>query len=152
MCRSSAIGTESSTEPPITPGWVFPAASFRRASDSFAGDAALLIVPLYNAVRLRTVLLTIHIGEANLALPNSKGIFLIYAIFSVIGWIFVGVPIVIALPERLLSRVPWLGCTFIGATLGPLALLIILLVLFEYQGRPSDSVSPTPKASGPSLS
>lgn len=25
-----------------------------------AGDAALLIVPLYNAVRLRTVLLTIH--------------------------------------------------------------------------------------------
>lgn len=52
-----------------------------------AGDAALLIVPLYNAVRLRTVLLNIHIGEANLALPNSKGIFLIYAIFSVIGWI-----------------------------------------------------------------
>lgn len=117
-----------------------------------AGDAALLIVPLYNAVRLRTVLLTIHIGEANLALPNSKGIFLIYAIFSVIGWIFVDVPIVIALPERLLSRVPWLGCTFIGATLGPLALLIILLVLFAYQGRLSDSVSPTPKASDPSLS
>ena len=111
-----------------------------------AGDAALLIVPLYNAVRLRTVLLTIHIGEANLALPNSKGI------FPVIGWIFVGVPIVIALPERLLSRVPWLGCTFIGATLGPLALLIILLVLFAYQGRLSDSVSPTPKASGTSLS
>ena len=82
-----------------------------------AGDAALLIVLLYNAFRLRTVLLTAHIGEANLALPNSMEIFLIYAIFSVIGWIFVGVPIVIALPERLLSRVPWLGCTLISATL-----------------------------------
>lgn len=99
-----------------------------------AGDAALLIVPLYNAVRLRTVLLTIHIGEANLALPNSKGIFLIYAIFSVIGWIFVGVPIVIALPERLLSRVPWLGCTFIGATLGPLAFADNLTRTFRVSG------------------
>ena len=36
-----------------------------------AGDAALLIVLLYNAFRLRTVLLNAHIGEANLALPNS---------------------------------------------------------------------------------
>jgi hypothetical protein len=100
-----------------------------------AGDPALLIVLLCNALRLRTVLLNAHIGAPNLALPNAMEIFPIYAIFSVIGWIFVGVPIVVALPERLLSRVPWLGCTLIGATLGPLALLIILLVLFAYQGR-----------------
>src|SRR5262249_31394488 len=38
-------------------------------------------------------------------------------------------------PARLLSRVAWPGRMLIGATLGPLALLLIFVVLFAIQGR-----------------
>jgi hypothetical protein len=100
-----------------------------------AGNAALLVFLLCNALRLRAVLLNAHMGEPYHALPQAWEIFLLYAMVSVFGWILVGVPIAVAVPARLLSRVAWPGRMLIGATLGPLALLLIFIVLFAIQGR-----------------
>ena len=99
-----------------------------------AGNAALLVFLIYNALRLRSALLKAHMGEPDLALPQAWGIFLIYGISSVLGWILVGVPIALAIPARILSRVAWPGRMLIGATLGPLALLLIFVILDAIQG------------------
>jgi hypothetical protein len=100
-----------------------------------AGNLALLVFLTCNALRLHAALLKAHIGEPVQTLPNAWELFSIYGIFSVLGWMMVGVPIAIALPARLLSRVAWSGQILIGATLGPLALLLIFIVLFAIQGR-----------------
>ncbi len=100
-----------------------------------AGNTALLLFLVYNALRVRGALLKAHMGEPYLALPQAWEMFLLYAIFSVLGWLLVGVPIAIGLSPRLLSRVAWPGRMLIGATLGPLALLLIFVVLFVMQGR-----------------
>jgi hypothetical protein len=99
------------------------------------GNAALLLFLLYNALRLRSALLKAHMGEPYLALSRAWEIFLLYAMLSVLGWILVGVPIAITCPPRLVSRVAWPARMLIGATLGPLALLLIFVVLFAIQGR-----------------
>jgi hypothetical protein len=99
-----------------------------------AGNAALLIYwtigPLIGALWGRVALL-----NAYRALPDTLGIFVIYAIFSILGWALVGLPIVLAFPARLLLRAPWPLCVLIGAVLGPLALLSIFVVIFAMQGR-----------------
>ena len=88
-----------------------------------AGDAALLIFLLLPRVQL---------GPRHLALPWD--VLVLYAIFSIIGWALVGVPVTLAFPAPVLSRTPWPICLLIGAALGPLALLLILLVLGALQG------------------
>ena len=99
-----------------------------------AGNAALLIYwmvgPLIGALWGRVAFLS-----AYRALPDILGIIVIYAVFSILGWALVGVPIVLVLPARRLLRVPWPLCVFIGAILGPLALLLIFVVIFAMQGR-----------------
>ena len=62
-------------------------------------------------------------------------IFSIYAVFSVVGWVLVGVPTALAIPPRLLLRVAWPFRVVIGAAMGPLALLLIFVVLAAMQGR-----------------
>jgi hypothetical protein len=99
-----------------------------------AGNAALLVYLICNALRLRAALLKAHMGAPDLALSQAYETFLIYGIFSVLGWILVGVPIALAFPARLLSRIAWPGQLLIGATLGPLALLLIFVTLFAIQG------------------
>lgn len=94
-----------------------------------AGNAAPLLFVICNAL-----LLSAHTGQPDLELAQALEIFLIYAIFSVVGWILVGVPIALAISARHLSRVTWLGRMLIGATLGPLALLLIFVILFAIQG------------------
>lgn len=81
-----------------------------------AGNAALLLFLLSSGLR-------------------DWSLFLLYAIFSVLGWILVGVPIAVAFPAHLLSRVAWPSQLLIGAALGPLALLLIFVALFTIQGR-----------------
>lgn len=99
-----------------------------------AGDAGLLLYLLYSALRLRLALLAAHVGEPYLALPLAWGMFSLYAIFSAVGWLLVGVPIALALPAALLSRMAWPGRLLIGVILGPLALLLIFVMLFAIQG------------------
>jgi len=77
-------------------------------------------------------------GEAVLFMLLFRGaskLFPMYAIFSILGWLLVGVPFVLAFPAELLSRVPWPLYLVIGAALGPLAVLLIFAVLFALQGR-----------------
>ena len=65
-------------------------------------------------------------------------IFLLYAMFSVVGWVLIGVPTALAIPPRLLLRITWPIRVLIGAAMGPLALLLIFVVLFAFQGRISE--------------
>jgi hypothetical protein len=61
--------------------------------------------------------------------------FILYAIFSVIGWALVGLPIALAFPARVISRLAWPLRLLVGAILGPLALLLIFVGMFALQGR-----------------
>ena len=70
------------------------------------------------------------------ALPDVLGIFVIYGIFSILGWALVGLPIILAFPARLLLRLPWPFCVLVGAGVGPLAVFLIFVVIFACQGRP----------------
>lgn len=59
----------------------------------------------------------------------------LYAIFSLIGWMLAGLPVALMFPVRVYSRLAWPLCFLIGAILGPLALLLIFIVLFGLQGQ-----------------
>jgi hypothetical protein len=50
-------------------------------------------------------------------------------VFSFVGWVFVGVPVVLFLAPRIVTHWSWLFSSLVGACLGPLALFIILVVL-----------------------
>jgi hypothetical protein len=92
-----------------------------------AGNAALLIYFLYGTLSLRA-----HVSRARFALAGYLEIFCIYAVVSIIG-----VPIGLVFPARLV-RAAWPIRILIGAVLGPLALLPILVMLFAAQGRLSE--------------
>ena len=64
------------------------------------------------------------------------GFFALFAIFgSIPGWILVGIPIALTFPTRLLANAWWpIACLFIGAALGPLALLIVFIVFSALAG------------------
>ena len=100
-----------------------------------AGNAVLLLYFLLNAIVLRAALLRAHMGEPARVIPQAWEMFILYSISSIIGWALVGLPIALAFPPRLLSRVGWPLCLLIGATLGPLALLLMFVVLFGLQGQ-----------------
>jgi hypothetical protein len=52
--------------------------------------------------------------------------FLWFAIFSVVGWVIVGIPAVLLMPANLVSRLHWLLAVPIGAVLGVFALYLEL--------------------------
>lgn len=90
-----------------------------------AGDAALLILTLLNAVRLSLLL---H-GQLKAQCLTAVGSFIPIAILSVVGWLAVGVPAVLILsPRRILQSSLWL-LLLLGAVLGPVALFVIFLLL-----------------------
>jgi hypothetical protein len=99
------------------------------------GDAALLLYFLLGALRTRAFLLKVHIGVPGDQVPIALELFLLYSAFSVLGWILVGVPFALAIPAGLLSRLAWPFRFLLGAALGPLALLLIFLVLFVRGGQ-----------------
>ena len=100
-----------------------------------AGDAALLVFLLFNAWRLGAASLKVHTGPSQLALLRAAvDIFAAYALFSILGWALVGLPIALAFPVRPLLKAPWPIRVLIGAALGPLALLLLLVVLEALQG------------------
>jgi hypothetical protein len=99
-----------------------------------AGNSALLLFLLQNGLRQRSALLKARMGEPQVLLAQMWEIFLLYAMFSLFGWVLVGLPIALAFPPRLLRRVAWPVHVVIGAAIGPLALLLIFVVLFAFQG------------------
>ena len=62
-------------------------------------------------------------------------IFCLYAIFTVLGWIVVGVPAVLLMDIAFIRRIHWPLVLLIGAVLGPLALFLIFLVLDILNGQ-----------------
>ncbi len=78
---------------------------------------------------MQGVVWTKLVGPNNGQLSRTWEIFVMYAVFSFVGWICVGIPAVLALPVERVARCPWAIWVLIGAVLGPLALLLILLIL-----------------------
>lgn len=60
-------------------------------------------------------------------LVAGRSLWLYFMIAAAIGWAFVGLPVLLPLPARVVSRVPWPVVLLAGGFLGPLALLAILL-------------------------
>src|SRR5450755_3504529 len=94
----------------------------------FAGNALLLLYLMANALRVRAALLAAHVGEPGTQIPIAFQIFTLYGIFSLVGWLIVGIPVVVFLPVSSVTRWPWPLVITVGAFLGPLALLIILII------------------------
>jgi hypothetical protein len=94
-----------------------------------AGDAILLLYLLLTAFLVSAMLLAGHLGEPARQIPLSLEIFVIYAIFSFVGWLVVGLPIVLLFPARSFTSLPWPLLVLLGAALGPPALFAIFVLL-----------------------
>lgn len=94
-----------------------------------AGDAALLLFLLQNALRIRADLLVLHMGEPARQIPGALQLFVLYARLSFVGWLLVGLPIALFFPAPFVTSLWWPLRVFVGAALGPLALLAILALL-----------------------
>jgi len=94
-----------------------------------AGNVALLLFLLQNAVRIRADLLAMHMGEPGRQIPLALEMWAFYAPFSFVGWLFVGVPIALLFPARSIKRLSWTLRVFVGAAVGPLALFLIFALI-----------------------
>lgn len=89
-----------------------------------AGDLMLLFFLLQHALHA-----TILGGEPARALPDAVETFILYAIFSFVGWMLVGLPATLLFPARSITRLSWPRALTVGATVGPIALLLIFALL-----------------------
>lgn len=94
-----------------------------------AGDAILFLFLLLNALLVRAALLRAHAGEPARIVSQYLQIFVLYALFSFVGWLLVGVPVSLLFAARSITRLSWLFALLVGAALGPLALLAIILLI-----------------------
>ena len=105
----------------------------RRVAYAFVGllggNAALLLFLLQNAIRLRASLLAMHMGEPARQIPLALEMFVLYAPFSFVGWLLVGLPTALFFPARSITRLSWPLTMLVGAALGPLALVVIFVLL-----------------------
>ena len=89
-----------------------------------AGDLILLFFLLQHALHA-----TILAGETALEVPDAVDTFILYAIFSFVGWMLVGLPATLLFPARSIARLSWPRALLVGAVPGPIALLIIFALL-----------------------
>src|SRR5262249_57922393 len=68
-------------------------------------------------------------GEPALEIPLALEMCALYAPFSFVGWLFVGVPVALLFPARSIKRLSWTLRVFVGAALGPLALALVFVPL-----------------------
>ena len=68
-------------------------------------------------------------GEPARTLPDAVETFILYAIFSLVGWMLVGLPATLLFPARSITRLSWPRALIVGATSGPIALLVIFALL-----------------------
>jgi hypothetical protein len=94
-----------------------------------AGDAVLLLYVLYGAILNDAYSHALYMGARGRLILVALEVFIVYALFSFAGWLFVGVPTALFFPARSITRLPWLLTLLVGATLGPLALAAVLIVL-----------------------
>jgi hypothetical protein len=89
-----------------------------------AGDLILLFFLLQHALHA-----TILEGESGRTLTDAVETFILYAIFSLVGWMLVGLPAALLFPARSITRLSWPRALTVGATVGPIALLVIFALL-----------------------
>jgi hypothetical protein len=94
-----------------------------------AGNTILLLFLLQNAIRIRALLLASHMGKPALEIPLALQMSVLYASFSLAGWLLVGLPTALFVPVRSIMRLPWPVRLLVGAALGPFALLVIFVLL-----------------------
>jgi hypothetical protein len=94
-----------------------------------AGNAVLLLYLLQNAIRVRSSLVALRMGVPAGQIPLALEMSFIYAVCSLVGWLFVGLPIVRFVPARSIARLSWLLRLLLAVALGPLALLVIFILL-----------------------
>ncbi len=94
-----------------------------------AGNAVPLVYLLWSALFVRAEMLRLHIGETARTVATYLEMFAIYAIFSFIGWIIIGVPVVLFFSARFVRRLSWPLRVLVGTALGPLAVLVIFILL-----------------------
>ena len=89
-----------------------------------AGNVMLLFFLLRHALHA-----TLLAGEPALLIPDAVQMFILYAIFSFVGWLLVGVPTALLFPAGFITRLSWPFALIVGAMLGPPALLVIFALL-----------------------
>jgi len=93
-----------------------------------AGDAVLLLYLIQNALRARALLVAVHMGEPQRQIPIALDLFVVYAMFSFAGWLFVGLPTALFFSAHFVTRLSWPLALIVGAVLGPVALAVIFLL------------------------
>jgi hypothetical protein len=89
-----------------------------------AGDVMLLFFLLQHALHA-----TLLAGEPARMIPDALQMFVLYAIFSFVGWLLIGLPTALIIPAGSITRLSWPFALILGAVLGPPALLVIFLLL-----------------------
>jgi hypothetical protein len=89
-----------------------------------AGDVMLLFFLLRHAIHA-----TLLAGEPASTISDAIQMFVFYAIFSLVGWLFVGLPAALLFPAGTITRLSWPFALIVGAVLGPPALLGIFVLL-----------------------
>lgn len=90
-----------------------------------AGDFAVLILSLLNAFHISLLMR----GQVKAQLLTAMGWFIPIAIVSIVGWILIGIPVGLIVSTRWILKATFWLILSVGALLGPLALLIIFLLL-----------------------
>ncbi len=109
----------------------------RRLAFAFGGllasNALLLLFLLQDAIRVRSSLVQLNIGPPERQIPQAITTFVIYGSLSFLGWLLIGLPVVLFVPERSILRLPWPLRIAVGLLLGPVALFAIVAVLSRGQ-------------------
>jgi hypothetical protein len=72
-------------------------------------------------------------GEPARAIPEVFEVFAFYGISSFVGWVLIGIPTALAIPGGTIARLAWPLWLLMGALLGPIALLLIIVLLSHGQ-------------------
>lgn len=89
-----------------------------------AGDVMLLFLLLKHALHA-----TLLAGESARLIGDTVQLFILYAAFSVLGWIVIGLPAALIFPADFVTRLSGPLALMVGAGLGPPALLVIFALL-----------------------
>lgn len=105
----------------------------RRLAYSFlafvAGEAILLVYLVGNALHERAMLIAVHMGEPARQVPMALELFALYTSFAFVGWLLVGVPVVLFCSPTFIVGLSWPLRLVMGTALGPLSLFLVLLLL-----------------------
>ncbi|HLV93677.1 MAG TPA: hypothetical protein VKS44_00685 [Candidatus Acidoferrales bacterium] len=93
------------------------------------GNAALFLFILLSAIRARGSLLAMHMGKPGDEIRGALLLFAVYAAFSLVGWLLVGLPVVLLSSARSIARLSWPLTIIVGVALGPIAMFFIFVLL-----------------------